>query len=370
MMRVVTGGLSVLALIYVGTLPVHAQNMAGGVVPVAAPDLAKVNDYKKLRQLDQRLATIGYRLQKTATPWCATTEYQMGWVLTDRTQYPADDQAAAAYAYGTSWPGAGDIIIAAVAKDSPASRASFHIGEGVLAIDDVDPASLTRDGIVAKKHKKADSKDNSFDRMGRIEAAMADRFADGEAQVRIQSPVRAGQGMSVAATMSVPLERVCASIISLHVGSDMGAGADGHRVRINHRLALYTKDDSELAWVVAHELAHNILGHRQRLDKAKVNRGLFQQFGKNAKLTRQTEDEADRLSMWLVVKAGYDPAAAQRFWQRYGPEYDSPLIRSGTHSNWKERMTALQVETDVAVAAFKENPDARPPVLPTRKGTR
>ena len=355
------------ALVFGGTL-------AGGMAPayaqvassVTAPDPQKVADYRALQRLDQRLAHVGYRLQKAATPWCAQTEYQMGWVLADRLQYPAADQAAVARSYGTSWPGAGDIVIAAVAKDSPASRVKFHVGEGVLGIDDVDPAALTAPTAKAKKARK---KGNSFDRMGTLEAAMIERFADGRAEIRIQSPVRAGQGLAVSATIPVQLERVCASLISLHVGSDLGAGADGRRVRINHALAQYTKDDNELAWVVAHELAHNISDHPQRLKAAKVNRGLFQQFGKSAKLTRQTEDEADRLSMWLMVKAGYDPAAAQSFWQRYGPEHDSPLIRSATHSNWKDRMTALQVASDAAVAALKSNPDARPPVLAPRKGT-
>lgn len=331
-----------------------------------APDPAKIADYKALQQLDQRLATVGYRLQKAATPWCSQTEYQMGWVLADRLQYPAADQSAVARSYGTSWPGAADIVIAAVAKDSPASRVQFHIGEAVLAIDDADPATLSAGD---KKSKKARKKGNSFDRMGALEAAMLERFADGHAEVRIQSPMKPGQGMMISATIPVALERVCASLISLHVGSDLGAGADGRRVRINHSLAAYTKDNNELAWVVAHELAHNILGHPQRLKKAKINRGLFQQFGKSAKLTRQTEDEADRLSMWLMVKAGYDPVAALRFWERYGPEHDSPLIRSATHSSWKDRMATLQVETDKAVAALRSNPDARPSVLAPREGT-
>ena len=363
MVRVFTRNFSAFALACASLAPLHAQSAPA----VAIPDPVKVADYKALQKLDQRLANIGYRLQKTATPWCTQTDYQMGWVLADRLQYPESDQSAVARSYGTSWPGANDIVIAAVARNSPASRVQFHVGEAVLSIDDIDPSALFNNNNSPKK-KKPNKKGNSYDRMAMLEAAMAERFADGHAEVRVQSPTRPTQGLMVSATIPVQLERVCASLISLHVGSNLTAGADGRRVRINHSLALYTKDDNELAWVVAHELAHNILGHPQRLDKAKVNRGLFQQFGKSAKLTRQTEDEADRLSIWLMAKAGYDPAAAVQFWQRYGPEHDSPLIRAATHSSWKDRITTLQAETEVAVATLKADPNARPPVLTASKG--
>ncbi len=45
--------------------------------------------------------------------------------------------------------------------------------------------------------------------------------------------------------------------------------------------------DEEIAVVVAHELAHNILHHRARLDAAGVSRGLVAEFGRNARLTRE-----------------------------------------------------------------------------------
>lgn len=337
------------------------------VMPASAqsgePDPAKVADYKTLQRLDQRLADVGFRLQKSATPWCSQTEYALGWVVTDRLQYPAGDQSAVARSYGTSWPGASDFVIAAVAKNSPAARNKFHVGEAVLAIDDYDLATATADEPDTKKSKRARKKGKSFDRMAAVEAAMIERFADGTANIRIKSPVKAGQGLSVAATIPIELERVCASLISLHVGSSLSAGADGRRVRINHKLAVYAADDAELAWIVAHELSHNILGHPQRLNKAKINRGLFQEFGKSAKLTRQTEDEADRLSIWLMVKAGYDPHAGIRFWERYGPEHDSPLIRSATHSRWKDRIETLRSEIGIATSAFATDANARPPML-------
>jgi predicted Zn-dependent protease len=36
------------------------------------------------------------------------------------------------------------------------------------------------------------------------------------------------------------------------------------------------------------------------------------------KVIKATEAEADRLSVWLMANAGYDPEAAISFWERYG----------------------------------------------------
>ena len=48
--------------------------------------------------------------------------------------------------------------------------------------------------------------------------------------------------------------------------------------------------------------------HRVRLDAARVSRGFLGNFGRNARLIRETEVEADRLSVYLLERAGYDPA--------------------------------------------------------------
>ena len=41
---------------------------------------------------------------------------------------------------------------------------------------------------------------------------------------------------------------------------------------------------------------------------------------------RRTEREADRLMPWLLANAGYDPAAAARFWRQWGKKHDAGLL--------------------------------------------
>ncbi len=321
----------------------------------AKVDPEKVEDYRQLAKADQRVAAIGYRLADAAKDWCHDKVSSVGWLLTDRWQYPAKDQSAAALAYNSVWPGSGDIIIAGIAPGSPAERAGFHVGEAVITIDGENLAALAATSDSKKR--------GTFSRMGLIEQAMDRWLADGKADVRVQNAMRAGQGLAVQATVPVKPATICATRFAVRTSNELNAGADGERVQVTSALVDYAQNDEDLAAVMAHEFAHNILKHRVALNEAGVQRGLFQQFGKNARLTRETEDEADRLSVWLLAKAGYNPFAAARLWERFGPEHDGGILRSSTHSNWKTRRDVMRTEADHVLAAFAANPSARPPLV-------
>jgi predicted Zn-dependent protease len=91
-----------------------------------------------------------------------------------------------------------------------------------------------------------------------------------------------------------------------------------------------------------------------------VDRGLFAPFGRNARLIRQSEAEADRLSLYLMDRAGYDPAAAPAFWRRVA-HADPMSDVDPTHPRWRVRLAALQVEADRISAARRAG---RTPELP------
>ena len=103
-------------------------------------------------------------------------------------------------------------------------------------------------------------------------------------------------------------------------------------------------DDQELASIVAHELAHIVLDHPARLTAAHVDRGLFKGFGRSARLFKQTENEADRLSVTLMANAGYDPQAAVRYWLTYGPKLDDQGGLGSTHLSWRKRAELIGEE--------------------------
>jgi beta-barrel assembly-enhancing protease len=114
----------------------------------------------------------------------------------------------------------------------------------------------------------------------------------------------------------------------------------------------FAGDDQELAAAVAHELAHNLLDHRQQL-KTK----------RRTKSTLVTEIEADRLSVWLMANAGYDPNAALRFAERYGRKTGLGIFSDGTHFRWQKRVKVMQAEIDLMQKAEKQERLLPPPLL-------
>ncbi len=122
----------------------------------------------------------------------------------------------------------------------------------------------------------------------------------------------------------------------------MNAEADGRYVQVTSAIVDYVASDDELAVVIGHELAHNIRGHRAALDAQGVGTGLFSKFGKNAAKTRATEIEADRLGLYLMARAGYDPEAAPAFWRRFGREHGAGIFADATHPGWRKREEYLR----------------------------
>jgi len=82
-----------------------------------------------------------------------------------------------------------------------------------------------------------------------------------------------------------------------------------------------------------------------RLDAAQVNRGAFAGFGRSGRLIRQTEDDADQLSVVLLYNAGYDPSAAVRFWTK--PRVpDGGLFHDRTHRSATARAERIRAAVE------------------------
>lgn len=81
------------------------------------------------------------------------------------------------------------------------------------------------------------------------------------------------------------------------------------------------KDDSELAAVLAHEMAHVAARHASekggKLAIAKLaDKGLKKEKGFDASFTTNQEAEADKYSALYMALAGYDPSVAALVWKR------------------------------------------------------
>lgn len=309
--------------------------LSTGVPSMAAA--AEPSPYAALAAAEARVAAIGFRLTTENAAWCPARQPQFGWIWGDPRLYDTDRRAEALGVYGAADPT--HPFIAALAPASPAASAGIAVGTPVTGIGEAP----VPDG----------AGDHPFARITAIET----RLAAQPANAVLAFHVGAGRVVDI---MPQP---GCVSDFRVEANEKPGAVADGRLVLVNQGLVDFSPDDAELAAAIAHELAHNILRHRARLDAAGVDRGLAKQFGRNARMFKQTEIEADRLSVWLLAGAGYDPAAAARFWSRFGQRKGRPLFQASTHPSWRDRVAALEDEAAAIAAARMLGRPLRPPLI-------
>ena len=271
-----------------------------------------------LQALDTRVQSVGWRLARSNAPYCRQVAPGIGLQLFDAAGF-ADPAAVRA---ALELPG--DIAVEAVAADSPAARAGLrpHLALGAVAGQPVSAMPAAKAGDYARLVGLHDRVDAALLATGSV--AFTDA-AGGE--------------------IAVTGEAACVTRFEM-TGSGSKAAADGRRVVIGRKLVEALppdplRGDELLAAALAHELAHNLLGHRARLDAS----------GRSWGKVKATEREADRLAPWLLANAGYDPQAAVRFFERWGPKFDLGLFATPDHDGWKARIGRVSEEIQKVEAA-------------------
>ncbi|PTQ65666.1 hypothetical protein C8J45_101518 [Sphingomonas sp. PP-CE-3G-477] len=308
---------------------------------VPADDAPQPAFFEALRAADLRLATIAYRLTTANAALCDQLQPQIGMPIHALTQYaPAARKAAA-----TTFRFGATIGVEAVVAGAPADRAGVRANDSIVEIDGKAQPALPG----------TDAPENAGARDA-AEAAIANAPV---AQPLRMTLLRDGQRVPVA----IKPVAGCRSRFEILLGSGLDASADGSVVQIGEKF-FEGYSDAEIAVIVSHELSHNILRHRARLDAVKINRGMLAEFGRNGRLIRETEDQADLLGIYLLANAGYDPMSAPKFWREKGGDIDGGLFRSRTHGSSKARAEAL-VAAARDIAATPTRPII-PAVLATR----
>ena len=273
--------------------------LADGVVQVDNPVAA-------FQAREAQLFAIGYRLATTNAPFCERKAITRGVLVHDARAYSASKIVRDAL--GLS----GDIGVQAVAVGSPADAAGLRQNDTLLSID----GSLIDQMPWAEERK--------WERATVINAELASPQA-------LDLQWRGSAGKVSTATILPTI--ACASAFELVSGNDK-AIADGSRVLIGADFPGFAYPEDEFAAAIAHEMAHNLLGHLDYLEAV----------GRKRSLVRLSERDADRLMPWLLANTGYDPQAAVRFMQRYGPRHGGGLFRKRTHDGWDERVEFIKDE--------------------------
>lgn len=268
-----------------------------------------------LLEQDARLAAVADRMLAANDRLCRQHMPVTGMVLHSRDQY-REGTAGDSFANGP-------IAIETVVPGSAAALAGVVAGDGLIAIGDVLTATLVRQG-------EAPLRDSAY-------ASLAELAGDREVPITVR---RGGQDR----TLRLLAPEGCRALVEILSKDSVGARSDGRVIQINYGLA-EAAGDNELAVVFAHEMGHLVLEHRRRLEAAGVEKGFFGEFGKNRRLNRQVELEADRIAVHLLANAGYDPAIAPLFWRtKLGRQAGGGLLRSSTYPSPEARAELAECE--------------------------
>lgn len=321
----------VAALLFGTTMPSALAQAKRGQTPQ--------NLYEMVRAADLQLATIGYRLATANAGLCDRLEPATGLKLHTLDQFNASARDAAKAYFRFESP----LAVEGVVAGSPAETAGVRAGDSIVRIASIDLSQ------------------------GNWKAGTTQRLVAVE-QALLALPIRDAIVVEIlrkGAPLSFTLQPTpaCQSRYELRIANDFEASADGSMVQISSRF-LETFPADQVAAVVAHELSHNILHHRERLEARGVQYGIMSMMPGNAKYFRQTEIAADILSLTLLKNAGIDSGSAIAFWRVFGPRYSAKLLRSSTHPAWRDRVATM--EREIAASATAGGAPLAPKILADR----
>ena len=280
------------------------------------------------RERQQRLYDISSRILEGGAPLCEKrTHSPYGISIENIFNYGEAFQAAARKEFGVDE----HVRVALLASGGAAQKAGIQSGDRLLAINGQDVLSgknaVKKTGEILQKHAASDGADHF-------------QVLRGTQPLRVELP-------------QLPVQ--CNFPVVLTTDDAINAFADGRRVIITSGMMRFAVEQQELALVVSHELAHNLMGH---IDAKRMNSlgglildVLFAGFGINtntafSQLTANAhsvgfEAEADYVGLYLMARAGMELEGAENFWRRMAVENPGSIGHAQTHPTTPERYLAI-----------------------------
>lgn len=278
-----------------------------------------------LRGEDLRVAAVGYRLALSGRDLCPAQMPVTGMLLHHLAEYERADRPGMIAVGLDRGPG-----VLAVVTGSPADAAGLRAGDVLLG---VNGTPFPSPGDIAA------NKDSEVWRplLEASEKMLLDQLARGPA---VLSVLRGGETLSLTLTPAAG----CPLRIRLARSAQKDAFTVRGHIIVTTALLGLTANDDELAFAIAHEMAHVVLGHTERLNAARVPRnGLFRGVGRNGRIVRETEAEADQLGGRIMLAAGYNPGRGALLLKRL--ESGTGLGLFSTHAGDDKRIAAMQALT-------------------------
>jgi len=165
-------------------------------------------------------------------------------------------------------------------------------------------------------------------------------------------------------------KKKCNFDFQLEEDKALNAFADGKKIVINTAMMDFASKDEELANVVSHEYAHNIMRHVESaqgnmwigllaglaIDTALGTGSTVTEFGAKtgaASYSVDFEKEADYVGLYIFARTGYDPNQAIEFWRKMSYANESAIDTGVTHPTNPERFVAMK--KTIAEITYKHN---------------
>ncbi|HEY0844407.1 MAG TPA: peptidase M48 [Noviherbaspirillum sp.] len=154
----------------------------------------------------------------------------------------------------------------------------------------------------------------------------------------------------------VPLTPACAMVVQLGNTETVNSYSDGHRVMITRGMLDFVTSDLELAYVLAREMATNVIEPRPAMDEIidalhtlSPEAGVSDPTPVIAPFSAAADAAIDELALDMVARAGFPVEGAFRFWQRLAATYPA---------NVPDSHTSLHPSVDVRLDAVRRAIDA------------
>lgn len=324
--------------------PAQPTPVIGGV---PAPGTTQQQALRAMAEAQSRLDRVTGPLLVHNAPLCKSHAYKLlGFSAKNRYSYSAElaDTVQQTFGYGER------LQVTNVLTNSGAERVGV----------------LRGDILIAAENKEIAPGENAE----RQAAAVLGPLVRGRSLVKL-TVERNGAPMS----MVVPLTQSCGFSVDLGNADHVNAYADGRRIVITRGLLNFTQSEQELAYVIAREMAHNILGHAasQRMGATmggiidnliRVTPDLDTMTGRSGvtPYPATLDADADRLGLYLAARAGYNVDTASSFWKRLTERYPASVANGYTaiHPDNNARLAALEKTT----AEIRAKQAAKRPLLP------
>jgi hypothetical protein len=320
--------------------------------PAEAPGLnphlaAAADTLTKMADLQNHLYKVAAPLLIQNAELCKNQARNLlGFTAKNRWSYPGDYNEAAQAAFGMDER----LQVTSVLAGSGAARAGLQTG----------------DVLLAAAGKPLPTGQHALSQAG----AIFSKIVASQAALPMTIERRASERQ-----LSIPVTRACAFAIELGNADNVNAYADGSRVLVTRGMINFTRNEDELAFVLAKTMAHNMLGHASaqrnnatigsiidNLKSVTPDTSMLIGSGGIKAMPPEMDAAADRLGIYLAARAGYDVGDAPGFWKRLNETYPSTVLNgyNANHPALAARLAAI----DKANAEIRAKRSAKKPLVP------